>query len=139
MIHCLILNVHKWFPDYILIKWDKQDRHFLWPSQISPPILVHKHDHFSVEKWFNVCTVVSSGNFRISKRSGLLFGPNPSSLFIEATVTRLPILFLPPWGLFFNVFCQFYQILIWEKISLGHDRSLAISFLDSKHFWWKYQ
>lgn len=29
-----------------------------------PPILAHECYHLSVNQWFNVCTVVSSGNFR---------------------------------------------------------------------------
>ena len=37
----------------------------------------------SVHQWFNACTVVRSGNFGVSVRIGLLFGPNQSFLFLS--------------------------------------------------------
>lgn len=35
----------------------------------------------SVEKWFNACTVVKGGNFRVSVRIVLLFSPSPKLSF----------------------------------------------------------
>ena len=49
---------------------------------ISPPILVHECYYMSVDRSFNACTCISSGNFRISGRARLLFGPNQSFLFL---------------------------------------------------------
>ena len=37
----------------------------------------------SVDQWFNACTVFRSGNFRVVGRTGLLFGPNQSFLFLS--------------------------------------------------------
>ena len=35
------------------------------------------------DQWFNACMVVRSGNFRVSGRTGLLFGSNQSFLFLS--------------------------------------------------------
>ena len=35
----------------------------------------------SVYQWFNACTVVKSGNFRVSSRTGLLVGTKQSYFF----------------------------------------------------------
>ena len=43
-------------------------------------------------KWFNACTVVRSGNFRVSNSFRLLFGQN-QSLFIKPTIVKFQILF----------------------------------------------
>ena len=37
----------------------------------------------SVDQWFNARTMVKNGNFSVSGRTGLLFGPNKSFLFLS--------------------------------------------------------
>ena len=37
----------------------------------------------SVDQWFNACTVVRIGDLRVSSRTGLLFDPNQSFLFLS--------------------------------------------------------
>lgn len=48
-----------------------------------PAILVHEHYPFTVDQWFNVCTVVSTGNLKLSGTATLFFGPHLSSLFLS--------------------------------------------------------
>ena len=57
---------------------------------LSAALLMFSHQYsfmkaiiFPIDQWFNACTVVRSGNFRVSGRTGLLFGPNQSSLFFS--------------------------------------------------------
>ena len=65
---------------------------------VSPSILIHEGYLFSVDHWIKACTVVRSGNFRVSSRTGLLFGLNQIiwsepelSLFMEPTILGFPI------------------------------------------------
>lgn len=68
--------------DCILDKWDKVDTFVVF--------LIFIHQYWltsaiilSGDQWFNAYAIVSSGNFRISGRTGLLFGPNQTSFFLS--------------------------------------------------------
>ena len=85
----------------------------------------------SVDQWFNAFTVLRSGHFRIFGRTGLLFGPNQSSLFLS-TQQLLDFQYVFSFsganhGA--SLLGQFFQIVIWENLPLEHDRSLDISLL----------
>lgn len=51
----------------------------------------------SVDQWFNICTVVRSGNFRILEMAILLFDPNQNSLFLS-TSHQIPNIVSPCLG-----------------------------------------
>ena len=106
---------------------------------ISPPILIHKHYNFSVEQWFNVCTVESSVNFRIPDRSGLLLGPNPNSLFLLSQQSLDCQYCFSLSG----AYCSM-SLVNFSKFSFGKDlfgpwQKFGYWFPWQEHFWWKYQ
>ena len=80
---------------------------------------------WSVDQWFNEHTVVKGGNFRISNRTGFLFGSNQSFLFLQndnCWVFTFFFSFLRPiWG----ISSQFFKIIFRESIPLDNDTDLA--------------
>ena len=79
-----------------------------------------------VDQWFNACTVVKSGNFRVSSRTGLLFDPNRSLLSLSNQEllnfeTSFSFSEANCWG----SLASFSKLSFGENIPLDHDRGLA--------------
>lgn len=99
----------------------------------SVALLIFPHQYWFIkaiillDQWFNACTVVSNGNFRVSSRTGLLFGPTQvyfwPFFFIKPIVFRFPILFFLFWGQLLGIYSQFFQVVIggaslWTKTEI---------------------
>ena len=73
-----------WLPWVVLQASGTRTVSTLWSLvNVSSTILIHEFIILSVDQWFNACTVVRSGDFRVSGRTGLFFGPNQSFLFLS--------------------------------------------------------
>lgn len=98
--------------DCILDQWEEQGRHFFAAFLIFP----HQYWFMNtisllLDQWFNVCTIVRHGNFRILGRARLLLDPRQNSLFLS--VIRFPTLFLLLWALLLGISDQFFQTVNW--------------------------
>lgn len=61
-------------------KWDKWGRHFLWPY-FPANTDWWKGNHFDSRPMVNTCAKVISRNFRVSSKTGSLFGPKHDFTF----------------------------------------------------------
>ena len=71
------------FPGLYFRQWDSEIGTFCGLINVSHQYWFLKAIILSVNQWFNACTVVRSGNFRASSRTGSLFRPNKNFLFLS--------------------------------------------------------